>query len=606
MSPSAVEIRVGMGSCGIASGSEAVAEALADEIARVGSKAKLVRSGCMGLCFAEPLVEVVAEGRSRAFGKVTPPQARRLVRRLAPGGMGLRRLMGIARSVYDRFVDDEAWLPSGANQLAHESGDDAALDGQTRIALADAGTDDPLDIEAYEKSGGLEALAKASRMQPEDIVEIISRSGLRGRGGAGFPAGTKWRLAREARGRTKYVICNGDEGDPGAFMDRSLLESAPFKVLEGLAIAARAVGASEAWVYVRAEYPLAVERLRAAVSLLEERGVLGKRAEPPLEVHVFVSAGAFVCGEETALISAIEGERGTPRARPPYPAERGLWGRPTLINNVETLTCVPWIITNGPERFAALGTDLSKGTKVFALAGAVRRGGLIEAPMGMTIREIVERIGGGPPEGRRFKAVQIGGPSGGCLPAELADTPIDFEALQEQGSIMGSGGLVVLDDTTCMVDFARFFIPFMLDESCGKCTFCRVGLKRILEILDKLCEGRARPADLDRLEELSKLVADASFCGLGRSAPNPVITSLRYFRGEYEAHLDGRCPAGKCAALVTYSITEKCIGCTLCAQGCPVKAIEPRPYERQEIDAEKCIRCGLCRTTCPEGAIDVT
>jgi NADH-quinone oxidoreductase subunit F len=404
------------------------------------------------------------------------------------------------------------------------------------------------------------------------------------------------------------VIANGDEGDPGAFMDRMLMESFPYRIIEGLAIAAYAVGATEGLLYIRAEYPLAVTRIREAIHRCEARGLLGRNVLGSgfsLSLDIFEGAGAFVCGEETALIASVEGRRGMPRWRPPYPAQSGLDDRPTLVNNVETLANLPWILRHGPEAFAALGTGRSKGTKVFALAGKIRRGGLIEVPMGMTLRQIVEEIGGGVPEGSRFKAVQIGGPSGGCLPAALADTPVDYEALTEAGAIMGSGGLVVMDDSDCMVDIARYFLSFTQAQSCGRCTYCRVGTRHMLDILDKLCAGRAVTADLARLESLAESVQLGSLCGLGRTAPNPVQTTLRYFREEYEAHLRGECPAGKCTALIGYRINERCIGCTLCAQHCPVDAIAFRPYERHEVDLSKCTRCGICLTTCPEDAVEV-
>jgi NADH-quinone oxidoreductase subunit F len=447
-----------------------------------------------------------------------------------------------------------------------------------------------------------------SPITPDQIISLIEQSGLRGRGGAGFPTAQKWRVVRQQPGDVKYVICNGDEGDPGAFMDRMILESFPFRVIEGLMIAAVAVGAHEGIFYVRREYPLAVKRVRAAIAAMAKRGWLGEKllgVGPSFKLSFFEGAGAFVCGEETALIASLEGRRGMPTLRPPFPAQEGLWRKPTLINNVETLAMIPWILRNGPEKFAAIGTAKSKGTKVFALAGKIRRGGLIEIPMGTTIREIVEDIGGGVAEGRRFKAVQIGGPSGGCVPAKLADTPVDFESLRAIGAIMGSGGLVVLDDSTCMVDIARYFLQFTQDQSCGKCTFCRIGTKRMLDLLDRLCTGKATRGALDELERLSHQVSAGSLCGLGQTAPNPVLTTLKYFRDEYEAHLQGRCPAKKCTALIHYTINTDCTGCTLCAQHCPVDAIPMTPYAQHVIDDTKCTRCDTCRQVCPHNAVEV-
>ncbi|MBE0540434.1 MAG: NAD(P)H-dependent oxidoreductase subunit E [Verrucomicrobia bacterium] len=561
----------------------------------------------------------------------------------------------------------------------------AFLDKQVHIATEHFGKLDPLDLDEYIANGGFQALVKClgdaafpltpalslssgetaaasgsnasrklerdqllsplpggegrgegeRRNKPEvsqsgrtsaatrdEIISAIEKSGLRGRGGAGFPSGQKWRVVSQQSSDTKYVICNGDEGDPGAFMDRMILESFPFRVIEGLMIAAVAVGAREGIFYIRHEYPLAVKRVRAAIAQLEQRGWLGgtgvppvrtgaetngrdARAATPFKLSVFEGAGAFVCGEETALIASIEGQRGMPKLRPPFPAQEGLWGKPTLINNVETLAMVPWIIRHGAEKFAAIGTAKSKGTKVFALAGKIRRGGLIEVPMGTTIREIVEEIGGGAGEGRRFKAVQIGGPSGGCVPARLADTPVDFESLRDVGAIMGSGGLVVLDDSTCMVDIARYFLQFTQDQSCGKCTFCRIGTKRMLDILERLCNGKATRQHLAELERLAVQVGAGSLCGLGKTAPNPVLTTLRYFRDEYEAHLQGRCPAKKCTALVHYTINRDCTGCTICAQHCPVDAIPMTPYAQHVIDDAKCTRCDTCRQVCPHNAVEV-
>ena len=442
----------------------------------------------------------------------------------------------------------------------------------------------------------------------DEIISAIEKSGLRGRGGAGFPTGQKWRVVSQQANPTKYVICNGDEGDPGAFMDRMILESFPFRVIEGLMIAAMAVGASEGIFYIRHEYPLAVKRVRAAIVELEKRGWLGEKllgVGGPFKLSVFEGAGAFVCGEETALIASVEGQRGMPKLRPPFPAQEGLWGKPTLINNVETLAMVPWILRNGAEKFAAIGTAKSKGTKVFALAGKIKRGGLIEIPMGTTIREIVEEIGGGVGDGRKFKAVQIGGPSGGCVPARLADTSVDFESLRDIGAIMGSGGLVVLDDTSCMVDIARYFLQFTQDQSCGKCTFCRIGTKRMLDLLDRFCTGKANRQHLEELERLAHQVGAGSLCGLGKTAPNPVLTTLKYFRDEYEAHLQGRCPAKKCSALIHYTINTDCTGCTICAQHCPVDAIPMTPYQQHVIDDAKCTRCDTCKRVCPEEAVEV-
>jgi NADH-quinone oxidoreductase subunit F len=601
-----VEIRIGLGSCGLASGAAQVLAALEDEVASLGGGATIKAVGCAGLCHSEPLVEVIEHGRRALYGKVQPEDVRKLVRRhVKPRGV-VRTVREGIKDMRARVLDDRAWTPLTAREI------DAApyVSKQLRVVLENCGEIDPLSLDDYRRREGMRALeACLTRLTPAEVIEQVRTAGLRGRGGAGFPTALKWELTSKASGSPKYVICNGDEGDPGAFMDRAVMEADPFRVIEGLAIAAYAVGASEGFVYVRREYPLAVRHVRDAIATAEEHGFLGERVLGSpfgFTLRVREGAGAFVCGEETALIQSIEGKRGTPRPRPPYPAQSGLWGKPTLINNVETLACLPWILREGPAAFAALGTDRSPGTKVFSLAGKINRGGLIEVPMGITIREIVEDIGGGIKDGRTFKAVLAGGPSGGCIPARLADTRIDYEELAHTGAIMGSGGLVVLDDRDCAVGIARYFLHFTQEESCGKCTFCRVGTKRMLEILDRICGGKGTDGDLHTLDELSIGVKRGSLCGLGQTAPNPVLTTLKYFREEYEAHIrERRCPAAVCKALIHYRVLDACTGCTLCAQACPAGAIEARPYLRHEVADDLCTRCGMCVTACPENAIEV-
>jgi len=597
------EIRIGLGSCCQAGGSAAVRAALEEAVRTLGIPVRVKPVGCVGMCHQTPLVEIHMPGQEPAlYARVRPEEAVKIVRRhFAPRGMWRRLRLALEQGL-DLLLTDEAWKPVSRYALNIRDGAVGAfLGGQKHLATELYGTLNPLDLEEYLAHEGFAALRKCrEKLSPEEIINEIRASGLRGRGGAGFPTGEKWRLVQQAAAAPKYVICNGDEGDPGAFMDRMLLESYPYRILEGIAIAAYAVGAQDAFIYVRQEYQLAVQRMQEALRRCASQGLLGD-----LHVRIFQGAGAFVCGEETGLIASLEGRRGMPRYRPPYPAEQGLWGKPTLVNNVETLALVPWIIRNGAAAFSALGTAASKGTKVFSLTGKVRRGGLIEVPMGITIRQIVEDIGGGVRAGRQFKAVQIGGPSGGCIPAELADIPIDYESLQEAGAIMGSGGLVVLDDEDCMVDVARYFLEFTQRESCGKCTFCRIGTKRMLDILERICCGQGKREDLIALEELGRTIKQSALCGLGRTAPNPVLTTLRYFRAEYEAHLEGRCPAGRCRALIRYEIKVDCLGCTKCAQACPAQAIAPRPYDVHEIDPQKCIRCGTCYQVCPTGSVIV-
>lgn len=608
-----VTIHVGLGSCCMAKGSDRLFHALQESAEHAGSHVEVKRVGCVGMCHRTPMIEVAQPGGARRFyADLTPEHAPALVEAyLQPRGLTARLSRLWRRAVDGLLIDTEpeaAQIDRAAMDVAAPNVE-AFLGRQVHIATEHFGRLDPLDLDEYLAHDGFAGLRCAlNELSDEEVVARIERSGLRGRGGAGFPTGQKWRAVRAQKEAVKFVICNGDEGDPGAFMDRMILESFPYRVIEGMAIAAVAVGAHTGVFYIRHEYPLAVKRIRAAIATLERRGWLGDRlfgTDYPFHVSIMEGAGAFICGEETALIESIEGKRGMPRLRPPFPAQSGLWDKPTLINNVETLAMVPWILRHGDARFSAIGTAKSKGTKVFALAGHVVRGGLIEVPMGTTIREIVENIGGGVRPGRRFKAVQIGGPSGGCVPARLADTPVDFESLRDVGAIMGSGGLVVLDDTTCMVDMARYFLEFTQAQSCGKCTFCRIGTRRMLDLLEKLCRGEAHRSHLDELERLAHQVGAGSLCGLGKTAPNPVLTTLRYFRDEYEAHLHGRCPAGKCTTLIKYRVTDRCTGCTLCAQHCPVDAIPLTPYARHVIDLDKCTRCDTCRKVCPYGAVEV-
>ena len=586
------EIRVCSTGCR-ALGALDVCDALEREIAQrdLAKHVAVVRTGCHGLCAGA--VAVVVAPKDVFYQNVTPADAAEIVEKTVLEDKIVRRLC---------WSDGTRTVSRRKNVPFYRS--------QTRVVLRNCGVVDPRSLDSAVARGAyLSAARVLTKMKPDRVVDTMVASGLRGRGGAGFPTGLKWKFARSARGDEKYVICNADEGDPGAFMDRALLEGDPHLVLEGMIVGAYAIGARHGFIYVRAEYPVAIEHAELALEQARAAGLLGKNILGTgfdFDVEIRMGAGAFVCGEETALIASIEGKRGMPRPRPPFPASSGLYGKPTNINNVETWANVPRVIEMGAKAYAKIGTEKSRGTKIFALAGKVRNTGLVEVPMGTTLREIIFDIGGGIPRDRKFKAAQIGGPSGGCVPARLAHTPVDYEALKDVGAIMGSGGLIVLDETDCMVDIARYFLDFTQKQSCGKCTFCRIGTRRMLEILQRICEGKGGRGDLEELEDLASVVAGASLCGLGKTAPNPVASTLRYFRDEYEAHLDGRCPAGVCKALIVYSITEDCIGCTKCAQQCPSDAIEFRPYQKHEIDPDKCVRCGECKAICPSDAIKVT
>ena len=580
------------------SGSQALFTKLEGELQAKGleNEIKIVQTGCFGLCALGPIMIVYPEGTF--YSRVTPEDIPEIVEEHLLKGRIVDRL------VYNDAADDKK-----AEDVVASLSETQFYKKQKRIALRNCGVINPEVIDEYIAMDGYFALAKVVKeMTPEDVINTILASGLRGRGGGGFPTGRKWQFARASVSDKKYVVCNADEGDPGAFMDRSVLEGDPHALLEAMAIAGYAIGADEGWVYVRAEYPIAVKRLNIAIEQAREMGLLGKNifgTDFSFDIHIRLGAGAFVCGEETALLTSIEGNRGEPRPRPPFPAVKGLWGKPTIINNVETYANIPQIILKGAEWFSSMGTEKSKGTKVFALGGKIRNTGLVEVPMGTTLREIVEEIGGGIPNGKHFQAAQTGGPSGGYIPASLIDVPIDYDNLIEIGSMMGSGGLIVMDEDTCMVDLAKFFLEFTVDESCGKCAPCRIGTVRMLEILNKITEGNGELEDLDKLEELANYIKAGSLCGLGQTAPNPVLSTLRYFRDEYVAHIvDKKCPAGVCKKLLRYTIdADKCKGCTLCSRVCPAGAISGKVKEAHVIDPAKCVKCGACVEKCKFGAI---
>jgi len=587
-------IVVGMATCGISAGAKPVLEKLKEETAAKGlGDVQIVPTGCVGMCIYEPIVEVYEPGKEKVtYIHMDPERVTRVVsEHLVKGKPVVEFTLGETEDGKLRSLNDVQFYKK-----------------QKRVVLKNCGLINPENIDDYIAIDGYQALAKVvTAMKPNEVIDLIKASGLRGRGGAGFPTGTKWSFAAANEADQKYIICNADEGDPGAFMDRSILEGDPHSVLEAMAIGGYAIGATKGFIYVRAEYPVAVRRLEIAIKQAKEKGFLGKNifgSGFDFDIEIRLGAGAFVCGEETALIASIEGKRGMSRNKPPFPANKGLWGEPTIINNVETLANVPKIVLNGPEWFKSMGTEKSPGTKVFALGGKINNTGLVEVPMGITLREVIYDIGEGCPNGKAFKAVQTGGPSGGCITTADLDTPIDFDTLVAIGSMMGSGGMIVIDEDNCMVDIARFFLDFTVDESCGKCTPCREGTKRMLEILGKITQGKGTMEDLINLEELAENIKNTSLCALGQTAPNPVLSTMKHFRDEYETHVvDKICPASICRALLSYFITEDCTGCTRCVRVCPTKAITGTVKQRHTIDQEKCIKCGACMNACTFKAI---
>jgi len=588
------KVLVGLASCGIAAGANKVFEKFNQIKENEHLQFELTKTGCIGMCYREPLVEIIDETGSYLYGEIDENKTIEIIEKHIKLGEPVKEY--VVRTELFQNQDDSYWQ------------------GQVKIALRNCGVINPEVIDEYEMRGGYQAIKKIinNNTSPEQVIQTIIDSGLRGRGGGGFPTGMKWKFAASSKSDEKYIICNADEGDPGAFMDRSVLEGDPHAVLEGMSIAAYAIGATEGVIYCRAEYPLAIKRLNIALEQARQKGYLGKNIHGKegwnFDIHVKEGAGAFVCGEETALMASVEGRRGMPRKRPPFPAVSGLWKKPTNINNVETFANVPYIILNGADSFNKYGTEKSKGTKVFALTGKIKRGGLVEVPMGISIKDIIFKLGGGIQNDKKFKAVQLGGPSGGCIPDYLADTPVDYESITATGAIMGSGGMVVMDESTCMVDMARFFLDFTQKESCGKCTFCRIGTKRMLEILTRITEGEGQEGDIERLEELAYQIKDSSLCGLGQTAPNPVLTTIKYFRHEYEAHIrDKKCPAHSCKKLITYTVDEdKCTGCTVCAKNCPVNAISGDRKQVHFINQDACIKCGVCFSKCKFDAIKLS
>ncbi len=603
------EIRLGMGSCCQASGSSDIYKELIKNANELGIDVNVKSVGCVGVCNKVPLIDVVLkDGSITRYPNVKDSEIKEILyHHFKPAGY-FKRLKNSIIDRVDTYHTDTTW-----NNVIWKPENERTglinnfLAKQKHISTEGCGFLAPLNLDEYRAYEGFDALCKVlTSANPEQLVQDILNSGLRGRGGGGFTTGKKWEIVASTKKKEKYVICNGDEGDPGAFMDRMILESYPFRVIEGMIIAAYAVGANKGIFYIRAEYPLAVKRIKKALELCREQNLIGDNilnSDFSFDITIFEGAGAFVCGEETALIASIEGERGFPKQRPPYPAVEGLNACPTLVNNVETLSQISYIVRHGVNTYNEIGTPDSKGTKVFALAGKIKNGGLIEVPMGITLNQIIEDIGGGIENGEKLKAVQIGGPSGGCIPANLCDVQVDFDAFNQMGAMMGSGGLVVLSDNDCMVDMARYFLSFTCEQSCGKCTFCRVGIRRMLDILDKLCSGNAQMEDLDKLEELANSVKKSSLCGLGKTAPNPVLTTLKYFREEYEEHVHGVCKTGTCKDMIHFVVTDDCVGCTKCAKACPVDAIPYEPYKVHHIDLELCVKCGLCIDECSYDAI---